>query len=123
MKVDERDARDLRERTKRFALKIIQFYGVLPPRNHEAEIIGKQLLRSGISAGANYREASRARSHSEFIAKLGIVIQELDETAYWLELLLDAKINTSSELAGLMTETNELIAIFTTIVKKVRRTL
>jgi four helix bundle protein len=112
---------NLRDRTKQFALRIIRYYYVLPRRAHEAQIIGKQLLRSGTSVGANYREACRARSDSKFISKAGIVIQELDETAYWLELLFDAKINDGSELKTLISETNELIAIFTSIVKKVRK--
>jgi four helix bundle protein len=110
---------DLRDRTKQFALKIIRLYSSLP-KNKPAQIIGGQLLRSGTSVGANYREACRARSNSEFISETGIVIQELDETTYWLELLFDAKIDSTMNLTSLMTETNELIAIFTSIMKKVR---
>ena len=121
MKDENRRSGDLRDRTKQFALKIIHFYALLPPKNHEAQIIGRQLLRSGTSAGANYREAWRARSDSEFISKIGIIIQELDETAYWLELLFDAKINKSPELTSLMSEADELIAIFSSIVIKMRK--
>jgi four helix bundle protein len=111
--------KDLRDRTKQYALRIIRLYSSLP-QTKTAQIIGRQLLRSGTSVGANYRETCRARSNSEFISKTGIVIQELDETAYWLELLFDAKIDSTMNLTSLMTETNELIAIFASIVKKVK---
>jgi len=112
----EKSGQDLRVRTKRFAIRVIKLYGSLPKRT-EAQVIGKQLLRSGTSVGANYREACRARSDAEFIAKLGIVLQELDETAYWLELLEEAEIIKPALLIDLHDETNQLIAIFTTISK------
>ncbi len=115
----KRNIEDLRSRTKQFALRIIRFSSSLP-KVQEASIIGKQLLRSGTSAGANYREAYRARSNPEFVSKIGIVIQELDETAYWLELLIDAKINNGLEINSLLSETDELIAIFTTVIRKVK---
>jgi four helix bundle protein len=111
--------KDLRDRTKQYALRIIHLYSSLP-QTKPAQIIGRQLLRSGTSVGANYRETCRARSNSEFISKTGIVIQELDETSYWLELLFDAKIDSTMNLTSLMTETDELISIFTSIVKKVK---
>jgi four helix bundle protein len=114
-----RTGEDVRNRTKQFALKIINFNSSLP-KTYNAQTIGNQLLRSGTSVGANYREACRARSNSEFISKTGIIIQELDETAYWLELLFDAKIDSSSELKSLLSETDELIAIFTSISRKVK---
>ncbi|MFZ5907642.1 MAG: four helix bundle protein [Nitrospirota bacterium] len=120
-KMENRITENLRDRTKKYAIKIVHFYSLLPSKSHEAQIIGKQVLRSGTSARANYREACRARSDSEFVSKIGIVVQELDETIYWLELLFDAKINSSAELKTLLSEANELIAIFTSIVKKVRR--
>ena len=110
---------DLRQRTTRFALQIIQLYGSLPTRV-EATILGKQLLRSGTSVGANYREAHRSRSDNEFIAKLGICLQELEETDYWLELLLLADFQTTIVINPLRDETSQLLAIFTTIVKKKR---
>jgi four helix bundle protein len=113
---DEKPGQDLRVRTKQFALRIVKLYASLPERP-EAQVIGKQMLRSGVSVGANYREAFRARSDSEFIAKLGICLQELDETAYWLELLEEAEIIRPSLLVELRDETNHLIAIFTTISK------
>ncbi len=82
---------DLRVRTKRYALRIVRLYTALP-KSTEAQVLGKQVLRSGTSVAANYREASRARSDAEFISKLGIVEQELDETIMWLELLVEAEI-------------------------------
>lgn len=110
---------DLRERTKQYALRIIRCYSALP-KVEVARVIGKQMLRSGTSVEANYREGFRARSQAEFLAKLGICIQELDESAYWLELLQDANIMKSIQLESLQDETNQLIAIFTTIIKKTR---
>ncbi|MCB8953445.1 MAG: four helix bundle protein [Ardenticatenales bacterium] len=107
----------LRERTKQYALRIIRLYGSLPATT-EADVIGRQLLRSGTSIGANYREAYRARSAGEYVAKLGICLQELDESGYWLELLADAGIFSPDKLAPLQDETNQLIALLTTIVKK-----
>ena len=92
--VVEECAPDLKVRTKTYALRIVRLYTSLP-KTTEAQVIGKQLLRSGTSVGANYREAYRARSTAEFIAKCGISLQELDETSYWLELLIDAEIAQS----------------------------
>ncbi len=83
-------------------------------------MIGKQVLRSGTSVGAHYREASRARSEAEFISKIGVALQELEETAYWLELLTGAEIVTTDKLKALQQEVDELIAIFTTIAKRVK---
>lgn len=119
MRDEKRNYEDLRNRTKHFALKIISLYSSLP-KSTTAQVIGNQLLRSGTSVGANYREAYRARSNSEFVSKIGIVIQELDETTYWLELLLETKITNGLGLNSLVSETNELIAIFTSIMKKLR---
>jgi four helix bundle protein len=82
---------DLRLRTKTFALRIIRLYVALP-KTTEAQVIGKQLLRSGTSVGARYREACRARSDAEFISKLEAALQELDESEYWIELLIDGAI-------------------------------
>jgi four helix bundle protein len=81
---------------------------------NEALVIGKQLLRSGTSVGANYRAACRARSKAEFIAKVGIVLEEADETVFWLELLLESGIARSPQLEDLTQEANELTAIFVT---------
>lgn len=88
----------------------------------EAQVIGKQLLRAGTSVGANYRAACRARSRVEFVAKLGIVVEEADETIYWLELLADGDIVPQERLAELMREARELTAIFTAAQHTTRRT-
>jgi four helix bundle protein len=113
---------DLKSRTKHFALRIIKLYSSLP-ETVEANVIGKQMLRSGTSVGANYREASRGRSEGEFISKLGIVLQELDETQYWLELIIESEILPESKLKDLHDEASQLIAIFTVIVKNEKKKL
>lgn len=110
----------LRQRTKAYALRIIKLYGALP-KKPEAQVIGQQLLRSGTSVGANYREGSRGRSNAEMAAKFDVCIQELDETAYWLELLIESGLVAESLLAPLLDETNQLIAMFTSAVRKIRR--
>lgn len=109
---------DLRVRTKGFALRIIRMYSALP-QGQVAQVLGKQVLRSGTSIGAHYREANRARSDAEFLSKMRLALQELDETAYWLELLVEAEIVPAARLVELQQETEELIAIFVTIAKKV----
>ena len=108
---------DLPERTKEFALRVIRLYSALP-KSTEAQILGKQVLRSGTSVGANYREANRARSKAEFIAKIGDCLKELDETAYWFELLGESGVVSDSKLTSLRDECDQLLAIFTTISKK-----
>lgn len=100
----------LRDRTKQFALRVIKLSVALPKTN-EAQVIGKQLLRSGTSVAANFREASRARSDAEFIAKLGIVEQELDESLLWMELLVESEIIGMIRMEELMKESDELIRI------------
>src|SRR2546426_3367937 len=95
--------RDLRERTKAFALDIVRLVQGLP-RDRAADVIGRQLLRAGTSVAANYRSARRARSRREFLAKLGIVEEEADESAFWLELLLEAGLVTSGRAAELRDE-------------------
>jgi four helix bundle protein len=117
--VMEDGERDLRERTKAFALRIIKLFVALPKRA-EAQVLGKQVLRSGTSVGANYREAWRARSRAEFVAKIGDCLKELDESAYWLELLVESEIIPPTRLAVLQDECNQLLAIFTHIAKKTR---
>ena len=111
---------DLRDRTKRFALRIVRLYAVLP-NSTEAQVLGKQVLRSGTSIGSHYREACRSRSDVEFVSKIDLALQELDETAYWLELLVEAEIVPALKLGDLLQETDELIAIFTTIARKVKK--
>jgi four helix bundle protein len=110
---------DLKVRTKVFALRIIKLYTSLP-KTGEAQVIGKQVLRSGTSVGAQYREACRPRSNSEFVSKMQSSLQELDETAYWLELLVEGRIVKSEKLDDLRRETEELIAIFVSSVKTAR---
>ena len=109
--------KDLKDRTKQFALKIIRLVASLPC-TREADIIGRQLLKAGTSVGANFREAKRARSTAEFRAKIGIVEQESDESLYWLELLKKSGIGKGKLLEELLVEADELVAIFTTIGKK-----
>ncbi len=116
------EAVQLRQRTKVFALRVIRLFTALPD-SAPAQVLGKQVLRSATSVGANYREASRARSDQEFVAKLGDCLKELDETFYWLELLCEADILPAAKISSLQTETNELLAIFTTISKGQKRKL
>ncbi len=111
---------DLLARTKLFARRIIRLYISLAKTDNVAQVLGKQVLRSGTSIGANYREANRARSKAEFIAKMGECLKEADETLYWLELLLDEQIVPAKKLQPLVEESDELVAIFVTIVKKSR---
>lgn len=101
----------LRDRTKRFALRIVRLFQHLP-NSTEAQVLGKQLLRSGTSVGANYRAAGRARSRAEFVAKIGIVVEEVDETVFWLECLAESGIVPVVQLKELLAEANELLAIF-----------
>lgn len=108
---------DLRERTKKFALRVIRLYVALP-KTTLAQTMGKQVLRAGTSVGAHYREAYRARSTAEFISKVEVALQELDESAYWMELLCAADVVPAARLEPLMGEANELIAILTVCAKK-----
>ena len=103
---------DLRKRTKAYSLRIIRMYGSLP-NTTVAQVIGRQVLRSGTSPGAHYREACRSRSTAEFISKVEGGLQELEETVYWLELLIESDTVPRHLLEPLLEETNELIAIFT----------
>src|SRR5882762_12004635 len=112
----QKEERDLRDRTKAFALRIVRMFSTLP-KTTEARVLGKQLLRSGTSIGANYREAFRARSKAEFIAKCGDSLREIEESAYWLELLVESGVVTE-KLAPLRQECEELTAIFVTILKR-----
>jgi four helix bundle protein len=115
----KKEENDLCDRTKTFALRVIRLFGALP-KSTEAQILGKQVLRSGTSIGANYRETYRSRSKAEFIAKTGDCLREIEETAYWLDLLVESGIVPPEKLAPLRQETGELIAIFVTIVKKAK---
>lgn len=112
-------ATDLRERTKAFALRVIRLYQSLP-KTGEAKVLGNQVLRSGTSVAANYREAKRARSRAEMRSKLGIVEQELDETLLWCELLVESGIVPLEKLSQLMQEADELIRIVVTTLKSLK---
>jgi four helix bundle protein len=103
--------RDLTARAKHFAIRVIQMCGKLP-RTPKARVIGTQTVRSAASVAANYRAACRARSRAEFIAKLGIVVEEADETVFWLELLTESGIVPQGHLVDLAQEVRELLAIF-----------
>ncbi len=119
--MNDRDKRgDLRARTRDFALRIMRLYAVLPKAG-EARVLGDQLLRSGTSVGANYREAMRARSKAEFVSKVGIAIQELEETDYWLELLAESGIMPGDRLADLRTELSEIMAMLVSSAKTAKR--
>jgi four helix bundle protein len=109
----------MRDRTKRFALRVIRLFGALP-HTTDAQTIGKQLIRSGTSVAANYREASRARSDAELKSKLGIVEQELDESLLWMELLVESGIVDEAKLIDLMQETNELLAMTVTAIRTIK---
>lgn len=105
------DADVLRQRTKTFALRVIRMTQQLP-RSREADVICRQLLRSATSMAANYRAACRGRSHGDFYSKLCIVVEESDETLFWLELLIEAEIVSTPKLREMLKEANELVAIF-----------
>ena len=113
---------DLKKRTKQFGLRVIKLVEALP-KTTTARTIGHQLLRSGMSVGANYRAACRGRSKAEFIAKAGISLEEADECFYWMELLLEAEIIPAERLKELMKEADELVAIFTASIKTARANL
>ena len=104
-------AEELKNRSKQFAIRIVKLFRSLP-RTEDARIMGKQVLRSGTSVAANYRAVCRARSKAEFIAKIGIVVEEADETIFWLELLVETGIVIEPRMRSLMSEGNELLAIF-----------
>ena len=98
-------AEELKKRTKQFAIRIVKLFRSLP-RCEEARVIGKQMLRSGTSVAANYRAVCRSRSKAEFIAKIGVVVEEADETVLWLELLVDTEIVRANRMGKLLAEAN-----------------
>lgn len=112
---------ELRGRTKQYASAVIRCYVKLPKEREEVRVLGKQLLRSGTSVAAHAREASRARSDGEFCSKLDGLLQEADESQLWLELLRDDCKIAGEEMGFLLRETNELLAIFTSMVSKLRK--
>ncbi len=111
---------ELRDRTKRYASRIIRLYVSLPRNRKEVEVLGHQLLRSGTSVAAHVRETSRARSDAEFCSKLDGALQEADESMLWIELLQEDCNVTDNLIKELHTETNELVAIFVTILNKTK---
>jgi four helix bundle protein len=113
---------DLRRRTKLFALAVIRLVESLR-KGRIADVLGRQLLRSGTSVGANYRAACHARSAGDFIAKMGLVEEELDESAYWMELLVEGRVAQMDTVEPLMRESDELLAITVSSIKtaKARR--
>ncbi len=106
------DKEELKQRTKQFGLRVIRLTEALP-RNRVADVIGKQLLRAATSVGANYRAACRARSKADFISKIGVVEEEADESVFWLEMIVDARLMSQSRVSELLQEASELTAIFT----------
>ena len=119
MRLDE----NLRNRTKAFASAVVRAYISLPKRREEVAVLGKQMLRAGTSVASHAREASRARSDAEFCSKLDELLQEADETQLWIELLIEDCHIGDTNLPMMHREGGELIAIFTTIVSKVRKNL
>lgn len=112
---------EMRVRTRRFGGSVVRFFVSLDKKREELRVLGKQMLRSGTSVGANYREASRARSGSEFVAKIEQCAQEADETQYWLELLREDCGIKSAALEEIWNEADELIRIFVTMSKNTKR--
>ena len=111
--------KDLEQRTKRFALAVIKLVASLP-RSAASDVLGRQILRSATSIGANYREANRAVSRPDFTNKIGTIQKEAAETQYWLELLIESGTLKDSNVADLHKESTELLAIFTTIGRKLK---
>jgi len=111
--------KELKKRTKQFALRIIKLVNALP-KNIEGQSIGKQLIRSGTSVGANYRSACRGRSKAEFVAKLGIVEEEADESAFWMELIIEGGLLEKELVEPLLKEADELVAIMVASRKSAR---
>ena len=116
------NAEELKQRTKRFGLEVIKLVEALP-KGRTSDVIGRQLLRSGTSVGANYHAACRGRSKADFISKAGIVIEEADETFYWMELMQEARLVPEIQIKDLMKEADELVAILTASVKTARKNM
>jgi four helix bundle protein len=110
---------DLRDRTKKFALRVLKLRDSLP-KTEGARAISRQLLCSGTSVAANYRAAGRARSRAEFVAKMGVVVEEADESVFWLELLVESGMIAKARLNDLVAEANELVSIFVASQKTAR---
>ncbi len=113
---------ELKKRTKVFGLRVMKLVGALP-NDSVGRAIGSQLIRSGTSVGANYRAACRGRSKAEFIAKLGIVIEEADESGYWMELIIEGELLPAAKVESLMDEANQLTAIMVASRKSAQQAL
>lgn len=111
---------DLKDRTRSYALRIINLYNAMPMRG-VGRVLRDQIVRSGTSVGAHYREGIRSRSPSEYVAKMNAGLMELEETLYWLELIEDACVIPATKLAALKTETGELTAILVSLIKRRKR--
>jgi four helix bundle protein len=111
---------ELKNRTFEFGIRVISAVEALP-KTETARILGRQLLRAGTSVGANYRAAARARSQADFISKLGVVEEECDESAYWMEVIIARKLLTRAQLKKIVAEANELLAITVASIKTARR--
>ncbi len=111
---------EMKQRTKRFAIGIIQLVESLP-KGRTTAVLGGQLLRSGTSVGSNYRSACRAKSTADFISKMGIVEEESDESLYWIELLIESGIENNMRMDALMKEAGELLAITVASIKTARK--
>jgi len=116
----ESESRLLAPRTKAFGLRVLRLFDSLPHKL-AAQVIGRQLLRSALSVGANYRSACRARSKAEFAAKMGIVLEEADESKYWMEILVEGSLMKKRQLDALIQEATEITAMVVASIKTARR--
>ena len=114
------DEQQFKDRTKQLGVRVIRLAAALP-QNRAADVIARQIIRCATSVGANYRAACRAKSTADMIAKLGIVLEEADETLYWLEMIVEADLFPAPRLADLMREANELVAMTVASIKTLRR--
>ena len=113
------NADEMKQRTRAFALRVISLVEALPA-TRTADVVGKQLLRCGTSVGANYRASCRAKSPADFIAKMGIVEEEADETIYWIEMLIESGLIKKERVVGLLDEANQIVAIVVSSIKTAR---
>lgn len=116
------NSEELKKRTKKFALRIIKLVKALP-KAQEGKIIGNQLLRCGTSVGANYRAACRARSRAEFVSKIGVVIEEADESIFWMEIIIEIKLINKNLIEPLLQEAKEILAIMISSSNSARRNI
>jgi len=114
------ESTELKNRTRQFALRVIKMVETLP-RTRTSDVLGRQVLRSGTSVGANYRAACRAKSRADFISKMGTVEEECDETAYWIELLAESGQVKQSRLSNLLNEADEILSIVVASARTARR--